>query len=504
VYGQESRALNAIELVATDRRVPQFPRAAPFAAAAVLSLAFVYVINRPSGPLSLAIFGAVAIFPLLKLWSLAKRDPWWLAFALILIQLLDGLFFLSEHVRPIITYGLAFMFCLPALPALGTAWKARESTFRLYLLFCLWCLISVFYSIAPEFSLSRLVRNVFLFAAISACSLAVRKHSQPKPLMRALMAGAIAVTVITAASLLLPRTITWSSGDEPETVVQNVEMTYAGDTLPRFRGLFGNPNEVGELAGLTAGLILTYLGFADRKNRTVLFFIAIGAVGLAIIADSRSDLVGLAIGSALYLCWRYGVRGMALIAVTGAFGALLLKVFGAGATSYIWRGDVWSLTGRTDIWQFALREIAARPLMGYGWAVGGAIFGSKYFPIWWGPWDLGPHSSIHSGYLTCMVGVGIPATLFWLFIILRPWVALFRQHDDPWGLKRAFFFLAVPMLIINFDESMITDCAGAAGFLFMMLWALAEQYRLVVVTNHRLARQQALENSPPAVVALVS
>jgi len=503
VYGRPGNLLGAIESVDEDGTVPHLPRVLLFAVAALVALVILCVINRPTGPVTLAILGATAIIPIWKLWSLAKRDLPWLAFALILIQLLDGLFFLTEQVRPIITYGLTFLFCLPALPTLWAAWKAHSSTFRLYLLFCLWCLISVFYSIAPEFSLSRLVRNVFLFAAITACSIAARKLGGPKPIMRALMAAAIAVTAITCASMLLPHSLTWSTGDDDATI-QNMATVDNGDALPRFRGLFGNPNEVGELAGLTAGLILSYLAFADKKQRIALILIALIAVALAVIADSRSDLIGLAIGSTLYLCWRYGLRGIVLIGALGTVGLLSLKLLGESAASYIWRGDVWSLTGRTDIWQFALREIAGRPLTGYGWAVGGAIFSSKYFPIWFGPWDLGPHSSIHSGYLTCMVGVGVPATLFWLFIILRPWVALFRQAEDPWALKRSFFFLAVPMLIINLDESMITDCAGAAGFLFMMLWALAEQYRLVVIANDRLARQRALKNSPPAVAALVS
>jgi hypothetical protein len=63
--------------------------------------------------------------------------------------------------------------------------------------------------------------------------------------------------------------------------------------------------------------------------------------------------------------------------------------------------------------------------------------------------------------------------------------------------------LVLPLLIINFDESIVSDCAGA-GSLFMMLWALAEQYRLMMIRARRVGHAQAVRELSPAVAALLS
>jgi O-antigen ligase len=264
------------------------------------------------------------------------------------------------------------------------------------------------------------------------------------------------------------------------------------------------PNQVGELVLVTIGLILTCFEFASLKERIVLGSIAIMTLSLTVMADSRSDLVALAIGSIFYVCWRYRLKGVVAIGVMSVVAALGLTVMGSDLAHYIWRGDVWTLTGRTDVWHFTMREIAAKPLTGYGYQTGGAIFASRYFPLWWGPWDEGPRSSIHNGYLSSMAGIGIPGTIFWLFIVLRPWIGIFREPEDPWRLKRLLFFVVIPMLVMNIDESMIDDCAGASGFLFTVVWAVAEQHRLTAIRRAAMTRTGGLLSLPPAVVALLS
>jgi O-antigen ligase len=347
---------------------------------------------------------------------------------------------------------------------------------------------------------------MLLFGPIIVCSIGVSKANDIKPLMRALMLPMVAATMITAAALLLPHDVVWSSGDRDVTAVLESARAATSEVdngLQRFFGLYDNPNEVGTIAMLTVELILAYFGFASTKERMVLGVVAIIAAGLTVIADSRSDMVGFAIGIALYVSWKYRLKGVLAIVLIGMAAVFGITLIGNDVASYLWRGDVWTLTGRTDAWRFALRKIAERPFTGYGWAVGGAILNSKYFPIWWDFWAHGPRTSLHSGYLSHLVDIGIPATILWVFIILRPWVSLFRESEDRWCLKRAFFFLVLPMLIINFDESIVADCAGA-GFLFMMLWAVAEQYRLMMIRERLVARRQAMRDLPPAVAALIS
>ncbi len=160
------------------------------------------------------------------------------------------------------------------------------------------------------------------------------------------------------------------------------------------------------------------------------------------------------------------------------------------------------MTGRTDIWSYAIGRIAERPILGYGYQVSGAIFASRFFPIWYGPWDMGPHSSLHDGYIACAVGVGVPATLLWLFLTLRPWVSLFRASADPWNLKRIALLVVLPALVYNITEATLVDFYGLLAFLFGLCWALAEKYRLRALAADRAAEQATFESLPAAAQAL--
>ncbi|MGH9645628.1 MAG: O-antigen ligase family protein, partial [Bryobacteraceae bacterium] len=211
----------------------------------------------------------------------------------------------------------------------------------------------------------------------------------------------------------------------------------------------------------------------------------------------------LAVGVTLYSVWRWRVRGVLLLAAGAAALGVAFIIYAHGdLAAYTRRGDVATLTGRTDIWGFVVQQIKSRPMSGYGYAVSGAIFQSPYFPIWWGPWDLGPHSSLHNGYLDHAVGVGIPATLLWLFIILRPWVFVFRQPANTWNLKAIFLLIVIPILINNLTEEILGDFTDSVGVLFGLAWALGERYRLLAMQRVETERVEALARLPRAVAAL--
>jgi O-antigen ligase len=201
---------------------------------------------------------------------------------------------------------------------------------------------------------------------------------------------------------------------------------------------------------------------------------------LGVLADSRSPFVGLAVGGLLYLLWRYRLRAMPIILALAAVSFVLLTQLNP---AYLTRGDVSSLGGRTDIWKFTISKIEQSPLIGYGFEVEGEIMKAHDFPIWWGPWEDGPRSSLHSDYLSKAVSLGIPALVFWVFFFMRPWLALLRRRDDPWNLKPLFFLVVIPILILDFDEGSAGDCRYAVGMIATLCWAFAERQRLA--TKHR-------------------
>lgn len=110
---------------------------------------------------------------------------------------------------------------------------------------------------------------------------------------------------------------------------------------------------------------------------------------------------------------------------------------------------------------------------------------------------------MHNGYLERAVGVGIPALLLWLFIVLRPWVALFRGREDAWNLKPIALLIAVPLLVHSMTESMAGDFIFETGPLFGLAWALAERQRLLMADRALAARKEIFARRPRAVKALI-
>jgi O-antigen ligase len=245
--------------------------------------------------------------------------------------------------------------------------------------------------------------------------------------------------------------------------------------MVRLRGIYGSPNQIGEIALATIGVGLVVWSSISGWKRWLLAAQMVAAVVLAGLADSRSPFVGLAVGGLLYLVWRYRLRALPIIAALGIVGFILVAQLNP---EYLDRGDVASLTGRTDIWKFAIDKIKQRPLFGYGFEVEGEIMKARDFPIWWGPWEDGPRSSLHSDYLSKAVSLGIPALVFWVFFFIRPFLALMRRKDDPWNLKPLFFLVVVPILLLDFTEGTAGDCRYAVGMIATLCWALAERQRL--------------------------
>lgn len=416
--------------------------------------------------------------------------PAWLVCPLVLVELFTGAWFLSGPLRAVFHYGLIALFCLPLLP---TAWRERSFArggFRLYAAYFLWAAITVTYSLAPAFSAGRLLNAVMVFGALSVIASQVNDREDIPAMLVALLLGcAIVVAVVALSAVALPKSITWVAPADS-----------SGDVV-RFSGIFNGPNDVGELMLVTAGCAAALWPSVGRQRRWLLAALAAVALGAAAMADSRTPFVALAVGASCYLIWRYRARAVVVLLLI-ALAASVVR-FGINADGYLARGDVGTLTGRTEIWDFAAGEIERRPLTGYGYEVAGAILDSRYFPLWWGPWDEGPHSSLHNGYIDRAIGVGLPATLLWLFIVLRPWYDVLRRPDDRWGLKRVAFFMVIPLLIHNLAEASVGDFIGPVGLGFGLVWALAERSRMVFGEQDAARRRKEYAQAPPAVAALM-
>jgi O-antigen ligase len=434
--------------------------------------------------------GVIAVALLWRALRATVANPVWLVCVLALVELSTGAWFLTAAPRAVFHYGVVALFCLPLLPA---AWRNRtfaSAGFGLYTCYFLWAAITLLYSLAPEFSAGRLLDALLIFGALSFATWRVNGPEDIRRLLIPLMVGCGIVTLVVAFSaLVLPRSVTW------------MVPTGSSDDVVRFTGIFEGPNSVGELMLVAVGGAAVLWPSARGRWRLLLAIMILLAMGAAGLADSRTPFIALAVGAACYMVWRYRARAVAMLAI------ILLMVsivrFDTGSEGYFGRGDVSTLTGRTDIWNFAADQIESHPVLGYGYEVAGAIFDNRYFPLWWGPWDEGPHSSLHDGYIDRAVGVGIPATLLWLFIVLRPWYVVLRRREDRWGLKPIAFWMVIPMLVHNLTEASVTDFTSILGLAFGMVWMIAERSRILCDEQEQEVERRELANGPPALAALL-
>jgi O-antigen ligase len=437
----------------------------------------------------IAVLGAVLLWIAVRYTT---AHPLWLMFPLMMVELFTAGWFFPGESRAMFHYGLTAVFCLPLLPA---AWRNRtfaRGGFGLYSWYFLWAAVTILYSLAPQYSAARLFDALIVFGAISFVISQVREPRQVPALLTPLLLGCAIVTcVVLLSAFTLPRNLTWIIPGE-------VGAEYVD--FPRFTGIFNGPNDIGELMLVTVGCAAVLWPALRGKWRWLVGLLIVMALGTGALADSRTPFVALAIGGTCYALWKY--RGRAVIAMLVL--ALLVGVlhFRPDSEGYLARGNVSTLTGRTDVWQFAVSQVKARPLLGHGYDVSGAILQSRYFPVWWGPWDEGPHSSLHDGYIDRAVGVGVPALLLWLFIVLRPWFAATRRPDDQWGLKRMACWMVVPMLIHNLAEVSISDCTGMVGVSFFLIWAIAERSRILRLERDRAERVAQHSMLSPAAAAL--
>lgn len=420
-------------------------------------------------------------------------NPVWLAGALVLTDLATATWLLAGAQRALFHYGLIAAFCLPLLPS---AWRTRSFArdgFRLYLYYFLWSAVTISYSLAPDFSTVRLLGALMAFGALSFVVSQIKQPQDVARLLTPIVLGcAVVVALVAGSAFLLPRSLTW-------VVPTDNDVASAGSVI-RFCGIFNGPNDVGELMLVTVGGAAVLWPYATAKRRWLLALSILTALAAAALADSRTPFVALAVGAACYALWRH--RGRAMVVLLLLAVLLAMAHLRPDSEGYLARGNVTTLTGRTDLWAFALSQIKQRPLLGYGYGVEGAILQSRYFPIWWGPWDMGPQSSLHDGYIARAVATGIPALLLWLFIVLRPWYAALRRGDDPWGLKPVAFWMVIPMLIHNLTEASISDCTGLIGVTFFLTWGIAERVRILRVEQERAERRKQSAALSPAAAAL--
>ena len=456
--------------------------------AAAVGLLILVLVTHPEGGgiVALAIAAAVILPYAIRYVSHHVSG---VLIVIVLIEAVAASYFAGssdQKIGAIVRYPLGLLFILPFIPRLWKSGILRQGGFRDYSIYLIWALFSVSYSILPTVSLGRAFAAILPFLAMCAIATEVRSADDARRMMGVLLAGLGVVVAVNYLAMFIQPETAW----QPDT----------DSGMLRFVGFLTEPNELGNLMLATMGAGFGYWPVARGWKKGLTAAAMVGALVQAVMADSRTPIIGLGIGIALYLVWRCRVRGIIGVAVLfGVFYAVAHMI--PSMHEYIDRGDVASFTGREVAWDFGIRSIKESPLLGYGYEVEGQILLSPFFQGWDAVWGLGYQSSLHNGYLSRAVSLGIPALLFWAFITLRPMLSCFFPNGDPWKLRSLVPLAMVPMVILNTTESVV-DFRSFAGVMMALVWTMLERERLFARAQATARARVVEESKTPIVRAL--
>ncbi|MBC6983724.1 O-antigen ligase [Caulobacter sp. 17J80-11] len=215
-----------------------------------------------------------------------------------------------------------------------------------------------------------------------------------------------------------------------------------------WRGLYLEKNALGGMMALGFGICAAAAVLAPWRRK--LWSAAAGlCLLLVLLSTSKTSLMALLLGGAgmvfVWICRRGPV--VAVVAVWAAVAGLA-----AAAAGFLLFPDVLfevlgkdaTFTGRTQIWEAAMRQLETRPWTGFGY---GVLWDHR------GPWD--PSAWIfrdagfkpghaHNSWLETWLSFGLVGLVAWAIWFAEVWIRVLARLTRDAGL-----YLAVPVLIVS-------------------------------------------------------
>jgi O-antigen ligase len=240
-----------------------------------------------------------------------------------------------------------------------------------------------------------------------------------------------------------------------------------------WRGVFPHKNQAGAMMA-----IFVFVGLFVARMRSRALGVAIVAVAVVFLVMTRSKTsIGL-LPLTLLLTWLITQMRRPLAGVVIAAGTVAaFNLFSIGSVYFdsvqaILQATMSdpSFTGRSDIWKFALGELASRPITGFGfgafWGTERVVFGLSEQSTW-----AIAATDAHNGYLNLAITTGVPGlALAAIWLVGLPLFDFYRRRGGPQGAPLAVFFLRVWIfgLLAACFESTLFPQVGELWFIFIM------------------------------------
>lgn len=242
------------------------------------------------------------------------------------------------------------------------------------------------------------------------------------------------------------------------------------------------------LAQLALGLALAHLinhGF-NRWSRFAFLATGLLALGIALTAK-RSALIALAIG-VLVISWR-ALRGRARMATLAGLAGLLVVgafvVYQTRAHQALWLQDP-SSSLRVEVARVGLSRIMQHPLFGHG---------MDAMHVHWNEWGFPGHDMLHlhSTPLQLAFDRGLPALLFWLWIVWLFWQTVTKGEKrlrETADTNRYGILLGATGALAGFFASSLVNYNLGDGEVALLFWWLLG---IVVVLTEVSSRRESLQ-----------
>ena len=258
-----------------------------------------------------------------------------------------------------------------------------------------------------------------------------------------------------------------------------------------WRGLWPEKNAMGGNMALGYGIFLAAAALNPRRRGLWAGF-AVLALGLVLLSTSKTSLLCavLATGAAMFvgLVRRGPVTSLATV-MTAVVGVALIGAFALFASDVFFEllGKDSSLTGRTDIWEPAIRQAQQRPWLGWGY---GAVWTdqSGWGALAWITHDAGFRAiHAHNSWIAIWLETGWLGVAAWVLLYVETvalaLIAVFR-HRGAW--------LALPFLVayslMTVSETVAFTYNDLRWMIFVMLAVkLAAPHPVLApaLTHHR-------------------
>ncbi|MHC5157149.1 MAG: O-antigen ligase family protein [Planctomycetota bacterium] len=240
----------------------------------------------------------------------------------------------------------------------------------------------------------------------------------------------------------------------------------------RFVGLADRPNMFGSFC-MTAYPILVWKFVTTRRpGKSVIAVLLCLTAGLHVLSGSRSSLLAAILGGVVWLS--LSIKSMTLKHLVVCLVFTLALTLGVSVLlqtkpASLTRGDatITTLTGRTEFWEGCLLLIKEQPIQGYGYEVSGKVWEDpRFYREGRALWVGSAKSSLHNGYLSLTIGLGVVGLLLWLGFITVPIYQTLSLSSGPY--KAFILTMIFQFLVLNFFESALSS--GSQIYTSLVFW----------------------------------